>query len=1653
MLKKIVKYTLRAVLILIGLIFLLLVLVYLPPVQNFIKGKAAEYVSRNMGIHLEVNRFRIRFPLTLSIDDALARTAQGDTLFGVGQLRAHVALLPLLRGSVEVRSFTLREASINLNDTLGLTLHGRAKMIELGNIKVRLSEKSVRAGSISLSDAVCDLRLGKSNTTASDTVRWKIAADRLSLDRVKFTMQGQPLQMAVDLEKGELKEADLDLSRQSINVEAVRFGRAFSTFLTEARPTDVEPPMAPPTSSSPPWSIRIGRIELADQTVTYATRRGEPRAGFDPAHIHVSDLSTRIDSFLYHGSDLSATVRKLALHERSGLEITNLKGQFAMDSTRIDLAGFDLRTPSSHIEADAHTSRTLFGMSSEAPLTIKLKASVSGEDLLMAYPADARLRRALDGRTITANADLAGQPDDLTINSLHIEIPSRITFDADGHMRSLTDLRNMSGNLRVDGQFTDVNFVRDFLPAAMRRRIGFPRRMTLAGTIGIDRGTYSPDVRIAADGGRMDIRGTFGLRTQIYNLHVAANNFPAGTFLPVDSLGLMTLDLRAKGRGFNFRSPATTTDVDLKIDRFDYKNFNHHDIALKATLVNGAFDGTLTSNNEALKLDLAIDGHVTAEQYAAHLRGSITHADLMAMHLSHTPLGGSTTLDISVEASRNLSSFKADAILDSTNFIHGIYAEKIDRSILTASGDATSVKVFLRTGDLALDFNSPASPKTLISTIPALSRKISEQLAARNIDMAEIENVIPRFDLALRAGKHNVAHYILEQRGIKFNTVTLTALRGDTTSFQARGLVTGLHTNALSVDTLNVGLRVRDRQLSYFLRLANHPGTLADLGLIYLFGNVEGNATRLNIRQRNRAGQVGFSFGVDAELKDHSSIRATFFPDKPTLGYTEWNVNEGNFIEYHFNREIYADLRFESEMGHIHILSASDSRMPRGSVRLDISHLNIKNTLELLPISPPVEGFLNTDILVGLSGGMIAAIGQVGVDSLVYRENLIGDVNANIVSNSDAAGVWNLVGKFDIDQKEAFNVKGTYDTRGKGMDVVVDIPGLPLKTANIFLPEETAQLTGTLTGNATLRGTLKKPDINGLLAFTDAKVTVPSVGTTFGISSDPIPITNSRITFRDFGLTSPNGRMLAMQGTLDVANFSEITADLDISGDNFQIVNSSRSGGSQIYGTAVVDVDVTARGPLAALVIRGDVDLLRATNVTYTMRSSPLSARIQQQDIVTFVSFADSVALAEQETPAAARTRNMNILMNVNIEQGARTTINLSENAENRIELTGGGALSYSMSSQGDTRLAGRYTISNGTVVYNPPVIAQKTFNISENSYIEWTGEAANPRFYITAVNVVPTNVITATDQRSTVDFNVIIKVENTLQNMSISFDLTAPGNSEIQTELMTLTAEQRSQQALALLAYGTYTGPGTTTERTGLNANDLVTQQLNSFISREINQWARSALPGVDLQVGAQTVANTSGSGQHTNFSYSVSKKLFSDRVTVKVGGSLNNMSPYSISENFIDDILIEYRLSRRDNIYLKLFRYNTMENIFEGQITQTGIGFLIRKQMLKMSDLFRRSSEQRSARRLRREFRRELRNEERQMMRDTSERYQTDSVYRAWRERDSIRLDSLQKFDVHPRRTTMHPDSVQRYKARKPTPHERIRTDGKATRRNRRT
>ena len=197
------------------------------------------------------------------------------------------------------------------------------------------------------------------------------------------------------------------------------------------------------------------------------------------------------------------------------------------------------------------------------------------------------------------------------------------------------------------------------------------------------------------------------------------------------------------------------------------------------------------------------------------------------------------------------------------------------------------------------------------------------------------------------------------------------------------------------------------------------------------------------------------------------------------------------------------------------------------------------------------------------------------------------------------------------------------------------------------------------------------------------------------------------------------------------------------------------------------------------------------------------------------------------------------------------------------------------------------------------------------------------------------------------VNFYVIIGIKNSLEDLDISFDLEAPEDMTITNELASMSEDQRSEQALSMLLYNSYTGV------TGAAASYDANTALGSFLSKELNQWANKTLKNVDLTFGVDSYTATNGEST-LDYSYEFSKSLLNDRLRVSVGGSYNpDLSPDEVAQSIFGDVSLEYQLDSRDNMLLKVFRSST-NDMLEGNISEYGVGFAVRKQVLKLKELF---------------------------------------------------------------------------------------------------
>jgi hypothetical protein len=232
-------------------------------------------------------------------------------------------------------------------------------------------------------------------------------------------------------------------------------------------------------------------------------------------------------------------------------------------------------------------------------------------------------------------------------------------------------------------------------------------------------------------------------------------------------------------------------------------------------------------------------------------------------------------------------------------------------------------------------------------------------------------------------------------------------------------------------------------------------------------------------------------------------------------------------------------------------------------------------------------------------------------------------------------------------------------------------------------------------------------------------------------------------------------------GNVDFSNMNRITMDMRMRARNLLLINSKQEAKSIAWGKAYVNFLARMQGPLEQLKMRGRLDVLGTTDMTYLLLDSPLSTDNRLDELVKFTDFSDSLVVIETRPMPTGFEADLSI----NISQGAHILCNLNTERTNYVDLIGGGDLRMRYNSEG-IDLKGKYTLTSGNMKYSLPVIPLKTFHVKEGSYVEFTGDPYNPKLNITATERTKSVVNDEYGGTRSVAFDCGVEITKTLNDM-----------------------------------------------------------------------------------------------------------------------------------------------------------------------------------------------------------------------------------------------------------------------------------------------
>lgn len=1543
----------------VAVLLALPLMVYVPPVQKWLVGKATAAASETTGMEIGIGFVSLRFPLTLRLEDVtVARPSDDgsgrfDSIASVRSVDASLALLPLFGGRAELGGLTVSGARLNtLNLISDTQISGTVGDLKVGASAASWNTGDVDLSSLSLADA--DLCVQLSDTAAADTsesvpLPWRIVLREATFSNVscRVLTPGDSVVVAGTLGNAVVKGGDINLAEERYSVasldvdnSALAFDRTFAPRLSQLQP-----------SALIDYShLSLSSLSLSADSIVYRTLPADT--------VSAADGAGGVSPFL------ALNVRYAAMREQCGLQLTDLVASVALDSLGIRIPSLTMSTPYSTVYAQASVNYADFDARQTAdsgsggvgaqqatnsqPIgsRLNLEASLSHHDLSHFYPM-----KGFPDWPLSLKAKANGNVSAVEIETLGIDIPSVLHAEASGTFSSpVSSVPGNSSHLRFSIHGHNLKPLLSALSIS-QKDWHLASGLRLGGVIDSDGIQYSGDVSVSDGTAAVTAKCFFNTQTEAYAADVNISSLDVSRYVPAFPASVRHVAVNTRGRG---------------LAPYDKRTF------MEATAVADSI-GSGQWSLDSLKLSVV---HEDARSVAEIGIGRLdTRMISTAKGVLDIGMAGTATVETNFKDSYKVSSLMKDIVIaDST----GVYHPANLGLLLVARPDTTYARV--QNGNFIVKADASGPYDRLLAKITSLADTIGSQMENRIIDQGRLRQMLPDLRLYVTCGRDNVpANFLRASRGIDFREfaadITMSAEEGVNGHIDMDNLEMG----STLIDTIRVDLMESRHGLTFRTRVANSKrNPLVFTALVD--GHLYEHGARLGLRIFDKEGRQGLRLGTQASMEE-GGVRFTLLPKNPTLAFREFALNDDNYLFLRKDLRLSAKLEMEDNDGTtIDVYSLDEDSLRLQDLTVSVAKLNLKQLTSIAPFMPSVEGLLSGDFHIIMDDKkQISVASEVGVDKMVYEGNGLGDINTEFVYLQNTDATHSIDGILLRDGQQVASVSGKYINKKVSdgheyLDGMLELVNTPLDMANGFIADRIVGLEGFANGRLAMKGPLSKLSVDGSVRLDSAILFSTPYGIRMAIDNQPITVSQSKLSLSNFKLyASPEQRdrsvltstfdlvnkavkavpqsadtvaYIAITGSADFSAPGAAPLDFRISARELQLINSKQQAGSRLYGKGFVSLMAMVRGTTEKMNVRGRLGVLGKTDITYLLLDSPLSTDNQMDELVRFTDFSDSTHVAVVQRPLPG---GIDLSLNVSIDDGAHIKCGLNADQSNYVDLFGGGSLRLRMSETENMTLTGRYTILSGTMKYSLPVIPLKTFTIQDGSYVEFTGVMDNPTLNIIATERTRATVGQEGGQSRSVAFDCGVVVTKKLKDMGLRFTISAPEDITVQSELQAMSIEQQGKLAVTMLTTGMYLADGNTA---GFSMNSA----LSSFLQGEINNIAGNALRTLDVSVGVDNTIDASGN-MHTDYSFQFAKRFWNNRLKVEIGGKVSSgqETEQGQKQSFFDNVSMEYRLSPTSNQYVKLFYKQNVYDWLEGYTSEYGMGYIYKRKMEHWWDMFK--------------------------------------------------------------------------------------------------
>lgn len=648
------------------------------------------------------------------------------------------------------------------------------------------------------------------------------------------------------------------------------------------------------------------------------------------------------------------------------------------------------------------------------------------------------------------------------------------------------------------------------------------------------------------------------------------------------------------------------------------------------------------------------------------LIADVENMDLQGMHLMANPFA--TSFQLFAEAESNLDEDNTiDVTLGNWEVVTPKQSFKPKTLTLHARTDIDTTRVSFHAGDLGIILTGTDCIHHITDKLTKVSNDITLQLERDStVNLEILRPLLPDMYLEVRAGQDNPIYNYLQTYYVDFKSIAMNAYTSPETGIRMDASIYDLARDTMQIDTIRAEMHQDSLGLLYSAQVIKNKYRQQQPFSAGLDGQIRYGFGDARLYFKDGKGETGLLLGIRAD-KIQNGVKFHLFPDDPIIAFRPFKLNPDNYVVVRSMKDIEANLRLSGDNNAalwIHSQAESDEME---EVHAELNQIDLGVISNAFSYIPPMKGILNADFQYAPSDSAFMVVADMNIDDLYYENERVGELMFNAVYLPLEQGNHQVDMHLFRDRKEVSAITALYQMgETDHISGNIEFMHFPLDIANPFIPDDMAKMGGDLDGTLAISGQSDKPMAEGYLILDTASVYVGAAGSTFRFDDKKIEIKNNRILFNQYGIYAYNKNPFIINGEVDFNDLSRMTANLKLTANNLQLLNVKKNEESLVYGKLFVNLNSTVRGPLDALTMRGDLQLLGGTNITYVLKDSPLTVQDRMSDMVTFTSFTDTLRRRMPRKPPLPMG-GMDMLMTIHIDPAVQANVDLSPDQSNHI--------------------------------------------------------------------------------------------------------------------------------------------------------------------------------------------------------------------------------------------------------------------------------------------------------------------------------------------------------------------------------------------------